>query len=36
MVARAAFFEAARIMPTKRLYLRHGARVIEHHEPGPV
>jgi hypothetical protein len=33
LVAKAAFFEAVRLMPTMRLYLRHRARVIEKHEP---
>jgi hypothetical protein len=33
LVAKAAFREAARLMPTMRLYLRHRARVIEKQEP---
>jgi hypothetical protein len=36
LIARAAYFEAVRLMPAQRLYLRHRARVIEHHEPGPA
>jgi hypothetical protein len=33
LIARAAFIEAVRIMPMKRLYLRHRTRVIAHHAP---
>jgi hypothetical protein len=34
LIAKAAFVEAVRLMPAKRLYLRHRARIIEKHEPG--
>jgi hypothetical protein len=33
LIAKAAFRVAVQLMPTARLYLRHRARVIDHHEP---
>ena len=34
LIAKAAFRVAVQLMPMARLYLRHRARIIEHHEPG--